>query len=49
VLGPNPLTVKPMAIKDIKVVETIKDGKTICNAGGDADRVEHSATCESRY
>ena len=32
VLGANPLTVKPMAIKDIKVVETIKDGKTIYKA-----------------
>lgn len=25
----NPLTVKPDAIKEIKVVETIKEGKTI--------------------
>lgn len=29
VLSANPLTVKPMAIKDIKVLETVKDGKTI--------------------
>lgn len=29
VLSDNPLTVDPMAIKDIKVVETIKDGRTI--------------------
>jgi predicted amidohydrolase YtcJ len=29
VLSDNPLTVEPMAIKDIKVIETIKDGKTI--------------------
>lgn len=33
VLSANPLTVKPMAIRDIKVVETIKDGKTIYQAG----------------
>ncbi len=32
VLSANPLTVKPMAIKDIKVMATIKDGKTICSA-----------------
>jgi predicted amidohydrolase YtcJ len=29
VLSDNPITVNPMAIKEIKVVETIKDGKTI--------------------
>ena len=29
ILDRNPLKVDPMAIKDIKVVETIKDGKTI--------------------
>ncbi len=29
ILDKNPLKVDPMAIKDIKVVETIKDGKTI--------------------
>jgi hypothetical protein len=29
ILSQNPLTVKPMAIKDIKVQETIKEGKTI--------------------
>jgi predicted amidohydrolase YtcJ len=29
ILDGNPLTVEPMAIKDIKVLETIKDGKTI--------------------
>ena len=29
ILDKNPLTVEPMAIKDIKVVETIKEGKTI--------------------
>lgn len=29
ILDKNPLTVDPMAIKDIKVVETIKEGKTI--------------------
>jgi len=33
VLAGNPLTVEPMAIKDIKVVETIKDGRTIYKAG----------------
>ena len=32
ILDRNPLKVKPMAIKDIKVVETIKDGKTIYRA-----------------
>jgi predicted amidohydrolase YtcJ len=29
ILNKNPLKVEPMVIKDIKVVETIKDGKTI--------------------
>jgi predicted amidohydrolase YtcJ len=29
ILDGNPLTVDPMQIKDIKVVETIKDGRTI--------------------
>jgi hypothetical protein len=29
VLSDNPLTVKPMAIKNIRVLETIKDGRTI--------------------
>ena len=29
VLDQNPLKVEPMKIKDIKVLETIKDGKTI--------------------
>jgi predicted amidohydrolase YtcJ len=29
ILEQNPLTVDPMTIKDIKVIETIKDGKTI--------------------
>ena len=29
ILDKNPLEVDPMAIKDIKVVETIKEGKTI--------------------
>ena len=29
ILDRNPLTVDPMAIKDIRVVETIKEGKTI--------------------
>jgi predicted amidohydrolase YtcJ len=32
VLDGNPLTVDPMAIKDIKVVETIKEGSTIYRA-----------------
>ena len=32
ILDKNPLTVAPMAIRDIKVVETIKDGKTIYSA-----------------
>ena len=29
ILDRNPLKVEPMAIKDIRVVETIKEGKTI--------------------
>jgi hypothetical protein len=33
ILDRNPLTVDPMAIKDIKVVETIKEGQTIYKAG----------------
>ncbi len=33
ILDRNPLKVKPMAIKDIKVVETIKEGKTIYKKG----------------
>jgi predicted amidohydrolase YtcJ len=33
VLDKNPLKVDPMAIKDIKVVETIKEGQTIYKAG----------------
>ena len=32
ILDKNPLTVDPMAIKEIKVVETIKEGKTIYRA-----------------
>jgi predicted amidohydrolase YtcJ len=32
VLDGNPLTVEPMAIKDIRVVETIKDGETVYRA-----------------
>jgi len=34
VLDKNPLKVKPTAIKDIKVVETIKEGQPIDRAGG---------------
>ena len=34
ILDGNPLKVDPMKIKDIKVLETIKEGKTIYNAGG---------------
>ena len=33
ILDANPLKVDPMAIKDIRVLETIKEGKTICRAG----------------
>jgi predicted amidohydrolase YtcJ len=33
VLDKNPLKVEPMAIKDVKVVETVKDGKTIYSRG----------------
>jgi predicted amidohydrolase YtcJ len=32
VLSDNPVTVDPMAIKDIKVIETIKDGKIVFQA-----------------
>jgi predicted amidohydrolase YtcJ len=32
ILDQNPLKVDPMTIKDIKVVETIKEGKTIYTA-----------------
>lgn len=32
ILNQNPLTVDPMKIKDIKVVETIKEGKSIYTA-----------------
>ncbi len=32
VLSDNPVTVDPMAIKDIKVIETVKDGKTVFQA-----------------
>ena len=32
ILDANPLTVEPMAIKDIKVVQTLKEGKTIYTA-----------------
>ena len=33
ILDQNPLTVAPLAIKDIKVLETIKEGQTIYKAG----------------
>jgi hypothetical protein len=33
ILDKNPLKAKPMAIKDIKVVETIKEGKTVYKRG----------------
>jgi predicted amidohydrolase YtcJ len=33
ILDKSPLKVEPMAIKDIKVVETIKDGKTVYKRG----------------
>jgi predicted amidohydrolase YtcJ len=32
ILEKNPLTVDPMTIKDIKVIETIKGGKSIYKA-----------------
>ena len=32
ILDRNPLKVAPMAIKDVKVVETIKEGRTIHDA-----------------
>jgi hypothetical protein len=36
VLSDNPLTVDPTTIKDIEVVETIKEGKTIYKADGES-------------
>jgi predicted amidohydrolase YtcJ len=33
ILDRNPLTVDPMAIKDIRVIETIKEGRSIYSAG----------------
>jgi predicted amidohydrolase YtcJ len=33
ILDQNPLKVDPMKIKDVKVVETIKEGKTIFKKG----------------
>lgn len=36
ILSANPLTVDPMTIQDIEVVETIKEGKTIYQAGATA-------------
>lgn len=36
ILSANPLTVDPMTIKDIDVVETIKEGRTIYQAGSAA-------------
>ena len=35
ILDRNPLKVPAMAIKDIKVVETIKEGKTIYSSAAD--------------
>jgi len=34
VLDRNPMRVKPMAIKDIKVLETFKEGRSIYTRGG---------------
>jgi len=34
ILNKNPLKVERMAIKDIKVVDTIKEGRTIYRAPG---------------
>ena len=49
VLDGNPLTVDPMKIADIKVIETIKEGKTVyrlAHAGGKtaSDRTSESFT-----
>ncbi len=38
ILDKDPLKVEPMAIKDIKIVETIKEGKTIYPAATDAEK-----------
>ena len=34
ILDRNPLSVDPMTIKDVKVVETIKEGRSIYSAAG---------------
>jgi predicted amidohydrolase YtcJ len=34
ILSANPTTVDPMTIRDIQVLETIKEGKTIYRAAG---------------
>ncbi len=51
ILDQDPLKVKPMAIREIKVVETIKEGKTIYPASaGDSDKKrEESAGTEKSY
>ncbi|MBT4522840.1 MAG: amidohydrolase, partial [Halieaceae bacterium] len=38
ILDANPLTVEPEAIKDIKVLETIKDGRTVFSRAEDTTR-----------
>ena len=52
VLSDNPLTVDPMAVKDIKVLETIKDGKIRLQGAvggpGAAVGCEAATACKSR-
>jgi predicted amidohydrolase YtcJ len=45
VLDANPLTIDPMKIADIKVVETIKEGKTVYRRDTAAKKADATASC----
>jgi cytosine/adenosine deaminase-related metal-dependent hydrolase len=45
VLDGNPLTVDPMKIADIKVIETIKEGKTVYRRDAAPKKAEANASC----